>query len=76
MPEREVAPTRIALLELQDERRLVREGYELLDERRMLLAARILRGLEELERRRTELTATWQQLLQRAYIHTLLESFE
>ena len=65
MPEREVAPTRIALLELQDERRLVREGYELLDERRMLLAARILRGLEELERRRTELTATGQQLLQR-----------
>ncbi len=65
VPEREIAPTRIALLELLDERRLVREGYELLDERRMLLAARILRGLQDLERQRSELAAHWDRLLQR-----------
>jgi V/A-type H+-transporting ATPase subunit D len=63
VPDREIAPTRIALLELLDERRLVREGYELLDERRMLLAARILRGLQDLERRRSELAACWDLLL-------------
>ncbi len=45
MPTREVTPTRITLLELTDERRLVREGFALLDEKRMLLAAEILKGL-------------------------------
>ena len=65
MADREVAPTRIALLELLDERRLVREGYELLDERRMLLAARMLRGLDELERRRADLASSWDALMLR-----------
>lgn len=41
----EVLATRVAFLELQDERRLVREGYELLDEKRMLLASEIMRQL-------------------------------
>ena len=41
----EVLATRVAFLELQDERRLIREGYELLDEKRMLLATEILRQL-------------------------------
>ncbi len=46
MPESgEVLATRVAFLELQDERRLVREGYELLDEKRMLLATEIMRQL-------------------------------
>ena len=45
MPERDLTPTRITLLELGDERRMVREGYELLDEKRMLLASEILAGL-------------------------------
>lgn len=45
MAERELTATRITLLELGDERRMVREGYELLDEKRMLLAAEILAGL-------------------------------
>jgi V/A-type H+-transporting ATPase subunit D len=47
MPEAggEVLATRVAFLELQDERRLVREGYELLDEKRMLLATEIMRQL-------------------------------
>jgi V/A-type H+-transporting ATPase subunit D len=41
----EVAATRVALLELRDERRQVQEGYELLDEKRVLLASEILREL-------------------------------
>jgi len=42
MPDRELAPTRIALLELGEERSTAREGYALLDEKRMMLAARML----------------------------------
>jgi len=54
MPEAgEVAATRVALLELRDERRLVHEGYELLDEKRVLLATEILRQ----SRRYAELAA-------------------
>ena len=37
---REVTPTRSVALELADERRLMRQGYEFLDEKRMLLATR------------------------------------
>ena len=61
MPSRDVAPTRIALLELGEERATAREGYALLDEKRMMLAARILsllaRHRRECERWRTELAA-------------------
>jgi V/A-type H+-transporting ATPase subunit D len=42
-----ILATRIALLELGEERRLVQEGYELLDEKRMLLASEILRRLRQ-----------------------------
>lgn len=42
---REVTPTRSAALELADERQLMRQGYEFLDEKRMLLAAEMLRQL-------------------------------
>lgn len=42
----EVLATRVAFLELKDERRLVQEGYELLDEKRVLLATEILRQLK------------------------------
>jgi V/A-type H+-transporting ATPase subunit D len=47
MPEAggQVAATRVAYLELGEERRLVQEGYELLDEKRMLLASEIMRQL-------------------------------
>lgn len=45
MPERTLTATRITFLELSDERRMVREGHALLDEKRMLLAAEILAGL-------------------------------
>ncbi|MEJ2508392.1 MAG: V-type ATP synthase subunit D [Gammaproteobacteria bacterium] len=52
MPEAfgERSPTRAALLELQAERRMVREGYDFLDEKRLLLAAEILRLLGDYER--------------------------
>ena len=44
---REVNPTRSAALELADERKLMRQGYEFLDEKRMLLATEMLRQLRE-----------------------------
>ncbi len=44
---REVAPTRSAALELVDERKLMRQGFEFLDEKRMLLATEMLRQLRE-----------------------------
>jgi V/A-type H+-transporting ATPase subunit D len=46
--QRELVFTRVAFLELQDERRLVKEGYELLVEKRILLASQIRRQLQRL----------------------------
>lgn len=57
MPERELATTRVALLELKDEQRLVREGYQLLDEKRILLAGEIRRELGRLRLRGTQMRA-------------------
>ncbi len=56
MPESgtEIIATRVAFLELKDERRLIQEGYELLDEKRMLLAAEIMRQLRRLATLREE----------------------
>lgn len=56
MPEsrRELAITRVAFLELKDERRLVTEGYDLLDEKRILLAAEIRRQVARLRTLRDE----------------------
>jgi V/A-type H+-transporting ATPase subunit D len=45
---REITASRIAVLELKDEQRLVQEGYALLDEKRILLAAEIQRQLSRL----------------------------
>jgi V/A-type H+-transporting ATPase subunit D len=53
-PQRELAITRVAFLELKDEQTLVREGYELLDEKRIMLAAEIHRQLVRLRTLRTE----------------------
>jgi V/A-type H+-transporting ATPase subunit D len=61
MPERNLTATRINFLELGDERRMVREGHALLDEKRMLLAAEILAGL----RRYADLRRAWLDLLRR-----------
>jgi V/A-type H+/Na+-transporting ATPase subunit D len=54
-PRREIATTRIALLELRDEQQLVQEGYRLLDEKCILLAAEIRRQLERLRVARAQL---------------------
>lgn len=51
-----IIATRVALLELRDERRLVQEGYELLDEKRVMLAAEILRQLRHYTALREKLT--------------------
>jgi V/A-type H+-transporting ATPase subunit D len=58
----EITPTRAAVLELQDERRSMREGYEFLDEKRLLLAAEMLRELKRYE----SLWAQFQLRLQEA----------
>lgn len=57
-PEREFGATRLALLELKDERQLILDGYELLDEKRIQLAAEIRRQAAELK----ALTAEYREL--------------
>jgi V/A-type H+-transporting ATPase subunit D len=55
----ELTATRVALLELRDERRLVQEGYDLLDEKRVLLATEILRLLREHSAKQAVLDELW-----------------
>ncbi|NGP53755.1 V-type ATP synthase subunit D [Thioalkalivibrio sp. XN8] len=45
MPEAGLSPSRSAFLELKEERQLVREGFEFLDEKRVILAQEMLRRL-------------------------------
>ncbi len=52
---REVAPTRSEALALAQECKLMRDGFGFLDEKRMLLAAEILRQLALFEKRNEEL---------------------
>ncbi len=52
---REVTPTRSAALELADERKLMRQGYEFLDEKRTLLATEMLRQLRIYQERVAQL---------------------
>lgn len=52
---REVAPTRSAAIELADERKLMRQGYEFLDEKRTLLATEMLRQLKIYQERTASL---------------------
>ena len=60
MPEfGEVAATRVALLELRDERRVVQEGYDLLDQKRVLLASETLRQLRAHAAAQRELDVGW-----------------
>jgi V/A-type H+-transporting ATPase subunit D len=54
-------PTRAAVLELKAERSVVSEAYEFLDEKRLLLAAELLRQLADYERLRQELEELRQQ---------------
>jgi V/A-type H+-transporting ATPase subunit D len=61
MQVREVTPTRSTAIELADERKLMRQGYEFLDEKRMLLATEILRQLKIYQHRSDELVAANKQ---------------
>lgn len=54
--QRQPVATRIAQLELKDEQRLVKEGYELLDEKRIRLVAEIRVQLGRLRRWQTALS--------------------
>lgn len=45
----DITPTRSALLDLEEERRAMREGYRFLDEKRLLLAAEMLAELRRYE---------------------------
>ncbi len=45
----DITPTRSAVLELAEERRAMREGYQFLDEKRLLLAAEMLQELRRYE---------------------------
>jgi V/A-type H+-transporting ATPase subunit D len=53
----DVSPTRSAVLELQDERRAMHEGYVFLDEKCLLLAGEMLRQLEAHDRLQRRLQA-------------------
>jgi V/A-type H+-transporting ATPase subunit D len=52
---RDVVPTRSVLLELENEARFVREGLDLLDQQRMLLAAELFVWIRRIEERAHEL---------------------
>ncbi len=74
----EVAPTRSAALALAEERTLMRQGFGFLDEKRMLLAAEILRLVrryektaEEMEVRRREANAALAAAVERHGLEAL-----
>lgn len=54
-------PTRSTLLELREERQIMQEGYRFLDEKRLLLAAEILRQLARYEELMVQFRALQQQ---------------
>ncbi len=75
----ESAATKSAALALADERSLMQQGYQFLDEKRMLLAAEMLRALDrhqileaELRERLSEARAALAQALQRHGLEGLL----
>jgi len=53
----EQAPTRAAALDLKQERRVVSEAYDFLDEKRLLLAGELLRQLEAYQRVQAKLAS-------------------
>ena len=63
MPElsRTKTTSRSAYLELQDEKRLVNDGYEFLDEKRILLAAELLRQREAWREARAVFMRSWDE---------------
>lgn len=59
-PTRTQTASRSAFLDLQDEQRLVNDGYEFLDEKRILLAAELLRQRKAWREARRTFTERWQ----------------
>lgn len=69
---RDLRPTPSAVLELKEERQLVREGYDFLDEKRLLLASELLRELSRYRKLLEEYLAlhdTARQAVAYAMIH-------
>ncbi|NCF25665.1 MAG: hypothetical protein GWP60_14125 [Gammaproteobacteria bacterium] len=64
MPEllRTQTASRSAFLELQDEQRLVNDGYEFLDEKRILLAAELLRQRNAWREAHADFMARWRRV--------------
>jgi V/A-type H+/Na+-transporting ATPase subunit D len=58
-PGRTQSASRSAYLELQEEKRLVNDGYEFLDEKRILLAAELLRQREAWREARAVFMRSW-----------------
>ena len=69
-PQRQPVATRIAQLEIKDEQRLVKEGYELLDEKRIRLVAEIRAQLRRLRRWHAEVR-TAQEAARSAFMAAL-----
>ena len=73
---REISPTRASQLALRDEEKLIHEGYEFLDEKRMLLAQELLHqlgGLNALKARHHDALRTAQEALMAAAMRHGLE---
>jgi len=66
----DLAPTRSAILQLHEEYDVVLEAYDFLDEKRLLLAAEILRQLREYEKLLEEYE-TLRQRAERALVSTI-----
>lgn len=66
------APTRSAVLELKAERVVVGEAYDFLDEKRLLLAAELLRQLADYDRLRQKLEQLRQQAVS-ALLHAVAQ---
>jgi len=66
----ELAPTRSAILQLREEQDVILEAYDFLDEKRLLLAAELLRQLKSYEEKITEYE-TLRQKAQRALVATI-----
>jgi V/A-type H+-transporting ATPase subunit D len=60
----DITPTRSALLELQEERRIMQEGYQFLDEKRLLLASEMLKQLSAYRQLADGLEAAWAEARQ------------
>ena len=59
MTDRHLVPTQSALLELKEERGILREGYRFLDEKRLILAAEILGEIGRYEREKAAFDADY-----------------